>query len=297
LATLLTLFATPLGFLYLGRPGLALASFGVALLFAIAGFITAGTISTVLVIILSLFVLACTRYAFSLARNWPADTPRAACSRWYALLGVACAYVLLTQGTRVFLFEPFKVPSSSMLPTLQIGARIIVAKWGYGHYTTYGIGSKGHPISAPLAAGDLLVFDYPVDHITAYIKRLIGLPGDSVDYHNKQLTVNGKIWSRSKQADVVIEERLTYSSHFVESNGRVNYHTLADDGKPTYEPSAVGDFKFKQNCQYDSEGFRCTVPAGHYFLMGDNRDNTADSRYWGFVSADHIIGKVVHIIQ
>ncbi len=295
LAALLAFFLAPLGFLYLGRARLALILFGAELILVLAARLTSGAAKDVLSITPLIFSLGCAGYAFALARKWPAAAPRAAYSRWYGLLGVAIVLVLLALGTRAFLLEPYSALSTSMQPTLKKGTRILVAKWGYGHYTTFGIGSKGHRLSAPLAAGDMLVFDFPRDPSTTYIKRLIGLPGDTVEYNAKQLTVNGKVWPRSKQADLPAGEKLTDSLHFSESNGRIKYATLANDDRPNHEPGVVSDFAYKQNCQYDSDGFRCTVPQGHYFVLGDNRDNSFDSRYWGFVPANHIIGKVVNI--
>lgn len=297
LAALLSFCLAPLGFLYVGRPILAFGLLGIVLMAGIAAFLTPGLSHDMLALLALLHRLGCAGYAFFLARKWPAATPRTTYSRWYALLGVAAGLTLLGIGARMFLFDLLKMHSSSMHPALKVDARIVVAKWGYGHYTAFGIGSKGHRLSAPLAAGDLLVFDFPRDPSTPYIKRLIGLPGDVVEYHYKRLTVNGKAWPLRKQSTVQDKQRLTFSTHFIESNGAIEYRIQTNNDMAPYEPSAVFDFPYKNYCKYEYIGFRCTVPQGHYFVMGDNRDNSLDSRYWGFVPASHIVGKVVHIVQ
>lgn len=189
---------------------------------------------------------------------------------------------------RSFLYEPFKIPSSSMLPTLQAGDLILVNKFTYGVRLPI-VNKKVIPINDP-QRGDVVVFKYPKDLSMDYIKRVVGVPGDRVVYRNKRLTVNGKEARYQALPEYLDEERLHYSKHYVERMNGVEHGILNDDGAPAYVPNP-DSFKMKELCNYNSEGFACTVPAGHYFMMGDNRDNSLDSRFWGFVPDSYLVGK------
>lgn len=142
--------------------------------------------------------------------------------------------------------------------------------------------------------GDVMVFRYPKDESMDYIKRVIGVPGDVVKYDNKRLTVNGHPATYAPQQDYLDGERLTYSKQYQETFDSVTHNILNDADRPAYV-SGPDDFPFRENCTYNQTGFTCKVPAGHYFMMGDNRDNSADSRYWGFVPDKNIVGKAFFI--
>ena len=123
-----------------------------------------------------------------------------------------------------------------------------------------------------------------------YIKRVVGVPGDEVAYLNKQLTVNGKPVPKAQLPDYFDEDVMRYFRQFEETQGDKRYRILNDEERPAFIPGAE-DFPFKQSCRYSVEGVACKVPPGHYFVMGDNRDNSLDSRYWGFVPDRNIVGK------
>jgi len=142
--------------------------------------------------------------------------------------------------------------------------------------------------------GDVMVFKYPKDLSLDYIKRIVGVGGDRVVYRNKRLTVNGKEAVYEPLPDYLDEERLNYSKQFSEKQNGFKHRILNDEGAPAYVPNPDA-FKMKNLCTYNSEGFACTVPAGHYFMMGDNRDNSLDSRYWGFVPDKYVVGKAFFI--
>lgn len=122
---------------------------------------------------------------------------------------------------------------------------------------------------------------------------MVGLPGDTIAYQNKQLTINGQPVASHKVGDYLHAERLYYSQEFASRLGNVDYHYLNDEDAPAFIPG-VGDFPHG-NCTYNAAGVICKVPRGHYFMMGDNRDNSRDSRAWGFVPEANIVGKAVFI--
>jgi signal peptidase I len=196
---------------------------------------------------------------------------------------------------RSFVAEPFKIPSSSMRPTLEVGDFILVNKFIYGLRLPI-IDKKIVPLGDP-KRGDVIVFRYPVNPSQDFIKRVVGLPGDEVVYMDKQLTVNGVPWPQKPDGSYGYLEGLMYvtTERLTESNGNRDY-TIAENpaAQPVY-PLNVRTFPGRDNCVYNDRGFKCKVPAGQYLMMGDNRDNSDDSRYWGFVPDDHIRGKAFFI--
>ncbi|MCS6765908.1 MAG: signal peptidase I [Candidatus Protistobacter heckmanni] len=193
---------------------------------------------------------------------------------------------------RSFLVEPFKIPSGSMVPTLLVGDFILVNKYAYGVRLPV-INKKVVQMGEP-KRGDVAVFRYPKDPSQDYIKRVIGLPGDTVEYINKRLTVNGQPVAYEKLPDYLDEERLSYSTQWRETVGGVKHEILNDADRPS-QIAAFDDFPFRSNCVYDPRGVTCKVSAGHYFMMGDNRDNSADSRYWGFVPEENLVGRAFFV--
>jgi signal peptidase I len=193
---------------------------------------------------------------------------------------------------RSFLFEPFKIPSGSMIPTLLINDLILVNKFHYGVRLPV-INLKVLSNNSP-QRGDVMVFRYPPKPSLDYIKRVVGVPGDEVAYLNKQLTINGKPLIKTALPDFFDEDTMRYSKQFEETTGAKKYRLLNDDDRPAFIPGTE-DFPNKQNCRYSNEGVVCKVPEGHYFMMGDNRDNSLDSRYWGFVPEKNIVGKAFFV--
>ena len=189
---------------------------------------------------------------------------------------------------RSFLFEPFKIPSGSMIPTLLVGDLILVNKFTYGLRLPV-LNTKLTEGTAP-KRGDVMVFRYPPKPSLDYIKRVVGVPGDEVAYLNKKLTINGQPVPQSRMPDYFDRDAMRYFKQFEEKLGDKTHHLLNDDERPAFVPG-VEEFRFKQNCRYSVEGVVCKVPEGHYFMMGDNRDNSLDSRYWGFVPDRNIVGK------
>ncbi|MFL9863867.1 signal peptidase I [Paraburkholderia fungorum] len=200
--------------------------------------------------------------------------------------------ILVVFVVRSFVVEPFKIPSGSMVPTLLVGDFILVNKFDYG--IRLPIVNTKITEGRPLERGDVVVFRYPKDESVDYIKRVIGLPGDTVAYQDKQLTINGKPVPETALPDYLDEERLGYAKQFEEDlDGRKN----AILNNPAVPPFIVGaeDYPYRDNCTYNARGVICKVPPGNYFMMGDNRDNSADSRYWGFAPDKNVVGRAFFI--
>ena len=195
---------------------------------------------------------------------------------------------------RSFLFEPFKIPSGSMIPTLLVGDLILVNKFHYGvrlPVINYKITEGNKP-----KAGDVMVFRYPPRPSQDYIKRVVGVPGDEVAYVNKRLTINGMAVSTAQVPEFFDEDVMRYFPQFEEQLGGGKHRLLNDDSRRSgISEAEVMDFPNRQNCRYSAEGVVCKVPEGHYFMMGDNRDNSLDSRYWGFVPDKNIVGRAFFV--
>jgi signal peptidase I len=169
---------------------------------------------------------------------------------------------------RSFLFEPFKIPSGSMIPTLLIGDFIVVNKYAYGLRLPV-LNKKFLPVGEP-ERGDVIVFRYPVDPSVNFIKRLVGLPGDTISYRNKQLFVNGEL--------VKQEDQGRYSS------SQVKCGTPRSDATRLTESLGGVEHDILIHESSGNRGGQWEIPQGHYFVMGDNRDRSNDSREWNGVS-------------
>jgi signal peptidase I len=197
--------------------------------------------------------------------------------------------ILIVFLLRSFLFEPFKIPSGSMVPTLLVGDLILVNKFHYG--VRLPVFNKKIIDNHPVARGDVMVFRYPVDPRLDYIKRVIGLPGDEIAYLNQKLSINGKPVETVARGEHYDDDSLSYAPLFLEKLGEVEHQIRVDPRRTPYYGPDPKPFPMAQNCRYSPEGVVCKVPAGHYFMMGDNRDNSQDSRYWGFVPDENIVGR------
>ena len=193
---------------------------------------------------------------------------------------------------RSFLFEPFKIPSGSMIPTLQIGDLILVNKFHYG--IRLPVANTKVTAGNPVQRGDVMVFRYPPKPSVDYIKRVVGIPGDEVAYLNKKLTINGQPVASESLPDYFDDSVMRYFRHERESLPGKTHQIIVDNERPGFIAGA-DEFPFREQCRYSVEGVVCKVPEGHYFMMGDNRDNSLDSRYWGFVPDQNIVGKAFFV--
>lgn len=176
---------------------------------------------------------------------------------------------------RSFIIEPFRIPSASMLPTLHVGDFILVNKFSYGvrlPVIGYKIIDSGQP-----ERGDVAVFRYPRNPSINYIKRIIGLPGDRIGYFDKLVYINGQPMEQSIVSDEGDDSYSVYGfSKRAEQLGDISHMILRQGDKATVSGEYI-------------------VPEGHYFVMGDNRDNSNDSRYWGTVPEANLVGKAFFI--
>jgi len=226
---------------------------------------------------------------FMLRHKRPKDAKRP----WWVEYGASFFPVILFVFVlRSFIVEPFRIPSGSMLPTLQSGDLILVNKYTYGIRLPI-LDTKVVPISDP-DRGDVMVFRYPVDPSVDYIKRVIGLPGDEVAYLNKRLYINGEEVPTKRDGDFFEPDRVTYTAQYIEDLGEISNKILVDRQR-RQDLRPVWRFPGRENCDFRPDGIVCRVPAGVYFMMGDNRDNSLDSRFWGFVPDSHIVGKAFFI--
>ena len=293
-AAVLGLLIQPVGMLYVARPGWAAVYFALGAIIALGNLFMlrgglAGNATLLLVAII------CAIHAYRLARDYRA-VKRPWYSRWYGLVGIGAAFAALAFGVRAFLVEPFRFPSESMVPSIESRAHLIVKKWGYGNYGTYGIHLMRTGMSSGLQRGDIVVFEYPEDRSLSYVRRVIGLPGDRISYYNKRLKINDDEVQIRRIGDYTYKDRAIPSLKYLERLGDREYAILIEPDAPAVVPP-VRAFPLSERCAYAAEGLSCRVPDGHYFVLGDNRDNSSDSRAWGFVPARNMIGKVQYILQ
>jgi signal peptidase I len=182
--------------------------------------------------------------------------------------------ILAVLVLRSFVVEPFRIPSGSMMPTLVTGDFILVNKYTYGlrlpvlHTEIADFGDPGR--------GDVMVFRYPEDPSVDYIKRVVGVPGDTIEYRDRHLYINGE----------AVE--MDYQGRYDEG-GAGSAMTGARIYREQYGEGLDHEILLEEIG--NNREVRTRVPEGHYFVMGDNRDNSRDSRYWGFVPDDHVVGR------
>lgn len=174
---------------------------------------------------------------------------------------------------RSFLVEPFTIPSGSMLPTLQVGDYILVNKFSYGFRVPV-LGTEMIPVAKP-ERGDIMVFKYPEQPRINFIKRVVGIPGDTVRVQEGRVWVNDVELPRET---VSLPDGESWELYFRETSGDVTHLIRHESGRESLSPE-----------------LEWTVPAGSYFMLGDNRDNSRDSRFWGFVPDRYIVGKAFYV--
>lgn len=171
---------------------------------------------------------------------------------------------------RSFLVEPFRIPSGSLEPTLLVGDFVAVNKFAYGLKLPV-LEKQIIPISNP-KTGEIAVFRWPPEPSYDYIKRVIGVPGDKISYHNKVLTINGQVAKQTFVGYTMDESSGKAVAQYKENLNGIEHDIFINAKTPAFD-------------------FDVEVPEGNYFMMGDNRDDSADSRFWGYVPASYLRGK------
>jgi signal peptidase I len=282
LATLLSLFVGCIGMLYLGKGKLYLIYTLTTILMVAAAFLS---FNLPLIELLNLFSLVafvinivCAIHTYKLCTNFQQSSHRPWYSYWWGIVGIYLMIVIPIFLFRSFFYEPFHIPSMAMAPNYVRGDHIIISKLGYGNYGSFGFDFIHTTPTKKIQRGDVIVFSYPPNPKIDYIKRVIGLPSDVVSYKSKQLFINKQAISTKAIGDYQqFDERVGVidSKEFEESLNGKTWHVI------NLLDIAAKDFEF-------------TVSSNSYFVMGDNRDNSADSRYWGLVPAKNIKGKVIY---
>ncbi|QFT56460.1 signal peptidase I [Microbulbifer sp. THAF38] len=267
IAILLGVFLQAFTFLYLNRPKL----FWLYFLLSVTASIVDWKYQT---LFSSAFSIICPVHAFFIVKNYEYSIERTWYSKWWGIPAIYISFFTTVFLTRSFLYEPFLFPSASMQPTIHPGNHIIIQKLGYGTYGTYGFSLASKEITSPegMQRGKLYAF-YPPHKDIIFVKRLIALPGDTVSVKGNNITINGSLLITDK---IYETEKMT-----------------------AYEQQLSGiTYRIQRMNLLPSKDMKETVvPEKSYFFMGDNRDNSLDSRYWGYVSSDRIVGEVIHIFE
>lgn len=236
------------------------------------------TLILVLVLLFSAVVWGLDRFVLRPRRKARGEDP-AAPQPWFIDLPRSLFPVLfVVVAIRSFVVEPFQIPSGSMLPTLKVGDFIAVNKYAYGLRLPV-LNTKILPLGTP-QRGDVIVFRYPKDPSQHFIKRVVGVPGDHIHYENRTLTINGKEVAKTQVAAPSAED--IYDQRWKEQLGNVEHDIYVN---PVAHLMSA-ELEHKAQGPWDVD-----VPNGYYFAMGDNRDNSQDSRFWGFVPEENIVGR------
>ena len=265
------------GMLYLGKGRNAVAYFLAGMVAALLPFLAAhvGLIGNPQLFLFWPVHLFGALHGFLVAKKTAGDVPRAWFARWYFLVALIIALQLCAMTIRTFLWEPFNIPSRSMEPTLIVGDHLYVSKFAYG-YSRYSL-----PYAPPLFSGrlldqhpvrgDIVIFKLPSDGKTDFIKRIVGLPGDRVQYRGGRLLINGTAVERRRVGT------FDGMAHYIETLPNGRRHSIAEET----------DAGYADNTQVFE------VPEGHYFALADNRDNSLDSRFpkVGFIPYENLVGR------
>ncbi|MGP4844870.1 signal peptidase I [Marinobacter sp. 1Y8] len=267
IAILLGIILQAFTFLYLNRPKLFWFYFSLSCVVSIIDW-------KYQTLFAASFSLICPIHAYFVVKNFEGSNERGWYSKWWGIPSIYAAFFTTVFLFRSFLYEPFIFPSASMQPTINQGNHIIVQKLGYRTYGAYGVDLLSKEISSPdlMQRGKLYAF-YPPHKDIPFVKRLIAVPGDTISIKVNDITINGSVLATEMLYETeqlaVYEQKLGTTTHLIQ---RINRRPSRDMEETV-------------------------VPENSYFFMGDNRDNSADSRFWGYATGDSIIGEVIYVIK
>jgi signal peptidase I len=274
LAALLGLIAPPIGMLYVQRPWWALVYFCLATGLSVGVILASGlglaNLSFLPPALSWAIAIACAVHAHRVASDAAPALRRSWYSRWYALASFVLVPTLVIVIVRSFLWEPYRIPGTSMYPTIPEGSFVVADKRGFGHYGTYGFEPFQSKSTAQISRGDLIVFRLAEEPSMVYMKRVVAVPGDHIQYYERQMTLNGQ------RAALTFEGR----------DGPYQRAKETIEGRVT----TVAFILDRPSKDYDEN-----VPENQFVVFGDNRDNARDSRYIGMVDRGAIIGRIVKV--
>lgn len=267
IAIVLGILIQPFAFLYLNRPKLFWVYFFVVVFTSAIDWYFEGLYSLILGVV-------CPIHAYFVVKNYDTTDKRNWYSKWW---GIPAVYLFLLAPifiVRAFLYEPFMVPASSMNPTIDVGDHILVKKIGFGTYGIFGVTLVDTDVAnaANMKRGKIYAF-YPPHMDVPFIKRLIAIPGDTVKIDGEDIVINGDLLNIEFKYE--IESGKVYQEQFGENSYLIQHKGY----RPPFNTAKLN------------------VPENSYYFLGDNRDNSSDSRVWGFVTSNRIIGEVVHVFR
>ncbi len=273
IAALLGFFLSPMGLLYVGKPLLALLVLLAGFMLNFYGqFYASESLDFFVSIFLWCFFGFISVYAYNKALKF--ENKRPWYSKWNGQIGIFLIFIIPIIILRVFYIEFFHIPAASMSPSINMGDHIMVVKKGCGNYKLFGIQihKSERTESCEIERGNVIVFEFPNDKSISYIKRVVAVSNDKVSYHKNILTINGTIvenkFISEQKRESIYEEQLGDTGYQIMQMSNRNH--------------GDGDW---------------IVPEGTFFVMGDNRDNSSDSRMWGFVPEQNVIGVLYHIFE